>query len=154
LGLAVSALLLMTLAAHLYTQHGLEQLHQRVGLLRSSLRGINHQCDELGWALEKQEKILFALKQQQVWRQRFACHRRWLSELGAKLPLGVEVEKVALSSGRWQLVLRARRESSLIELTQALTSLEDLQQVSVSQMNSEGEQNVVRIEFNATTKCG
>lgn len=136
---------------------GLVQQDRGLLLKLSALGALHHQAtvkrEQLETLLAQQAKRLVDLRQQQLWREGFGCQLRWLDRLGSQLPSGCLVDKVSVSDNHLRLVVIARQGLLIKELTGAVASIKEWQQVRVRQVKSDGSKNLIKIEFNAIVHC-
>lgn len=154
LGGVVSLILMTAWMGRVWVIQEERGLHQKL-LVLSSLqhqRAVNR--EQLETALAQQAKRLAGLRQQKIWREGFACPLRWLGRLASQLPSGCVVDKVVMRDNQLRLVLMARQGLSIEELIGAVASIKEWQQVRVHRLKSDGQKNLIKMEFNAVVHCG
>lgn len=153
IGLVMGLFLGIAVMGHWVVEGKSEFLQQQVNALHSSLRLVKREREELELVLGREEKILRVLRQQRGWREGFACHQRWLRDLGVQLPGECLVETVKVNSERGHLVVVCGRDVEMKNLIHAVSSLRGWSQVGVRQLDAEEKAGLVRVEFNALMLC-
>jgi len=153
LGGGLSLILMIAWVAHVWMLQDCGVLRQRLSVLSSLHHRDAANQEKMAALLSQQVKKLVDLRQQQVWREGFACQLRWLDRLGGQLPIGCLVHKVAVKDNQLLLVVVARQGLLMKELTAAVASIREWQQVRVRQVKSDGQTNLIKIEFNAQVHC-
>jgi Tfp pilus assembly protein PilN len=149
----ISALLIIAVIGRGHLAKCGRQLQPQASVLRSSLYLAKQQRQTLEGELAQHAKCLQDLQQQQHWRDQFACNLAWLSEIASKLPVGVQIEKLSVSEGRVQIVVKAYERLLLNDILHAMESIGLLQQARVGQLNSKAEQNLFYVKIDAIVKC-
>lgn len=137
------------------------------GCVESRLKNAQRELSEISRELEilkkefdlrnllwlDQKKVVSEWEEQQSWRKKFSCQKKWLNELAFQLPTLCRVEKTEVNDERWRLETICQEEVGLRVLVQSILALPGLSQVSISQLEIDEKEKVFRLESRAVLRC-
>lgn len=152
-GFFLSVMLMLGICGRVYFYKQCHKVERHIDLLKVSLNENTQKQVSLEKILEEQKEKVTMLERKKMWRKRFVCHEALLKKLADILPYSVRVEMIKVRADEWSLLVIAKSEIKLKEFFRKLSSVEGLRQMQVRQINIDGDQVGVQIEFLAKVNC-